>query len=301
MFNGFSSAAGGNRAPPQSPSTAALELFWVFDLFIAGGRIAELASLVTGDNNLLLPLARDRIGSINLRRLLGRSVQIDDMFFDAVISVFLPIMKLKYGHHVAMQTVEAADREKKNAFYSAVETHFLELAYDENGCVALNEAITAVAGPHRQRILDLVAENAVGLSMDTSGNFVVQHVLKLSNPLCTEKIASKLKGHYVLLSFQKYGSYVVEKILWHPPTTHLVLGDLIECSDGELIRLAENKYGNYVLQRALAKTFVRRPNLYARLVTKLDPFSGRALRGGHARNVIDMVERFDNLLRKVLQ
>jgi hypothetical protein len=87
-----------------------------------------------------------------------------------------------------------------------------------------------------------------------SRNYVLQHVLGLHDPVCTESICFLLRGKYVLLSSQKGGSHVVEKCL-NSPWMDYAIQDFINCDD-RLWQLARDRYGNYVIQTALKATKV---------------------------------------------
>ncbi len=91
-------------------------------------------------------------------------------------------------------------------------------------------------------------------------NFVLQHVLGLDDPVFNEKICSILRGHYIRLSSQKGGSFVVEKCLNSNGMIY-VIQDLL--SYNRLCHLARNQYGNFVIQAALKATKVNFLNLYS--------------------------------------
>ncbi|KAL9283973.1 putative pumilio 17 [Arabidopsis thaliana] len=149
------------------------------------------------------------------------------------------------------------------------------LAGDQYGCIALNEIITDLDDPYyRDQLLDIVANNALLLSNDAYGNFVVQHVLKLRDSRCTRNIADKLCGYCVELSFKKYGSYIVERLLeaGDVPMATVVL-DLLACKTEMLIRLARSEYGNFVVCKALELTNeILTADLFYGLVNRLMPY-----------------------------
>ena len=98
-----------------------------------------------------------------------------------------------------------------------------------------------------------VGRNALCLSNDPSGNFVLQHVLKLHDLRCRLNVAVRLRGHSVDLSFKKYGSYLVEKLLEAESMAVVVL-EFLECDGDRLVRLARNEFGNFVVFKAMRVT-----------------------------------------------
>ncbi|XP_062160991.1 pumilio homolog 18-like [Alnus glutinosa] len=174
-----------------------------------------------------------------------------------------------------------------NLLYLAALRHCLDLAEHEKGCISINKFITNSRGPGRDKLLRLIAEHSVYLSQDPSGNYVLQHVIGLHDPVSTEKICCLLRGNYVLLSSQQGGSHVVEKCLNSPWMDYVIL-DFLKWD--RLWQLARDRYGNYVIQTALKVTKRANIPLHRRLLEK---FQGHldALRSGYGRNVINLIVR----------
>jgi hypothetical protein len=88
------------------------------------------------------------------------------------------------------------------------------------------------------------------MQMHSDGNYCIQHVLDHAPPNVCANIKMKMEGKYVRLAKQKFSSNVVEKCLrtssyeWRSVIFHE-----LTASVSELIR---DRYGNYVLQTAVA-------------------------------------------------
>ncbi|KAG2311017.1 hypothetical protein Bca52824_022574 [Brassica carinata] len=133
--------------------------------------------------------------------------------------------------------------------------HTLDIARNQYDCIALNEFITD-ADDHfyRNLLLGVVERNTLFLSNDPSGNFVVQHVLKLHDLRCTFNVAAGLRGHCIDLSFKKYESYIVEKLLEVEESMAVPVLEFLECDGDRLMRLARNEFGNFVVFKAMKVT-----------------------------------------------
>ncbi|KAI3949472.1 hypothetical protein MKW92_040578, partial [Papaver armeniacum] len=79
-------------------------------------------------------------------------------------------------------------------------------------------------------------------------NFVVQHVLE-RHPNTANLICNNLRGHLFRISKDKYGSNVVEKCI-ETNATNVVVTQLF-CDCNQLVELAQDKFGNYVVQKSL--------------------------------------------------
>lgn len=81
----------------------------------------------------------------------------------------------------------------------------------------------------------------------------MQNVLELENPFVAEAICSRLYGHYAELSLTKGGSHVVEKCL-NSGGLFYAVDELL--STRRFRKIAQNQFGNYVIQTALKVTRV---------------------------------------------
>ncbi|KAL1208580.1 Pumilio-like protein 18 [Cardamine amara subsp. amara] len=253
-----------------------------------------LASQLTSDSDYFMEIARNKHGSRRIQKLFGISDDVDTFFSAAILRRFLHIMTDKYASYVAIRAMVVFDQEKKKVMYEHILQLMLDLACDRHGCIALNEIITDADDPfYRAQLLDFVAHHALCLSNDPSGNFVVQHVLKLYDLRCTLNIAVSLRGHCVDLSFKKYGSYIVEKLLEAEESMVVVVVELLECDGDRLMRLARNEFGNFVVAKAL--TFTQKMSrivLFWGLVQKLMPFLP-FLRKSHGSNIANILDSFE--------
>ncbi|ESQ30718.1 hypothetical protein EUTSA_v10011949mg [Eutrema salsugineum] len=254
-------------------------------------QLLTMSSLLTSDSDYFTEVVRNKNGSRRVQKLLGISDDADAFFFSAILRRFLNIMTDKYASYVAIRAMVVFDREKKHAMYEHVLHYALDIARDQHGCIALNEIITdADDAFYRNQLLDVVARNALCLSNDASGNFVVQHVLKLYDLRCTHNVGVSLRGHCVDLSFKKYGSYIVEKLLESRESMFVVVMELLECDGDRLMRLARNEFGNFVVVKALRLTKeMNRTDLFWDLVQKLMPFL-QLLRSSHGNNIANILE-----------
>ncbi|CAN6806491.1 unnamed protein product [Brassica oleracea var. botrytis] len=254
-------------------------------------QLQMMASMLTSDSEYFMEVVRNKYGSRRVQKLLGVSVDVDAFFYDAILQRFFDIMTDKYASYVATRAVVVFDQVKKHVMYKHVLHYALDIARNQHGCIALNEVIIDTDDPlYRNRLLDVVARNALFLSNDPSGNFVVQHVLKLYDLRCTHNVAVSLRGHCVDLSFKKYGSYIVEKLLEAEVSIDVVVVELLKCGGNRLMRLARSEFGNFVVLKALKVTQeMNRVDLFWDLVQKLMPLRHLLLRS-HGSNIANILE-----------
>ncbi|KAJ4875156.1 Pumilio-like protein 18 [Raphanus sativus] len=251
-----------------------------------------IASLLTSDPDYFLAIARNKNGSNRLQRLIGKSDDVDELICAAILYRFLHVMTDKHPSYVATRGLRVFAGKKKEFLCEELIRNALLIARDRHGCVALNEMLTDLDHPYyRNQLLDVVAHDALSLSHDASGNFVIQHALKLNDPRTTRNVALSLRGHCIDLSFKKYGSYIVERLLDANESVAVVVMELVESDGDRLMRLARSEFGNYVIAKALRVTQKRmaRVELFRDLVQKLMPFL-TFLRKSRGSNIADFLE-----------
>lgn len=85
-------------------------------------------------------------------------------------------------------------------------------------------------------------------------NYVVQYVLDLEDCEVTSALSKHLDGNYVQLSYDKYGSHVVQKCLENREfCSRRIIAELLSDIDSLLV----DPFGNYVIQTAWIVSEVR--------------------------------------------
>ncbi|KAJ9139638.1 hypothetical protein P3X46_030351 [Hevea brasiliensis] len=252
-------------------------------------QLAIIVETITMCQDLFINLSNNIYGSKLIKKmikLLKRSPLIHWLTL-SLYACFYPLMMDRIGSYVLSYCLDYLDVRQNALLYESAISLCLHLATHENGCISLNNFIDKIQGSHRQRLLELISKNAVFLSQDPSGNHVVQKVLALENPIFTERICSSLRGHYKRLSLQKWGSHVVEKCL-RSTAMECAVEDLLSSSSNQLLQVARDQFGNYVIQSALKVTKKTNNPLHLELLRSLQPHL-ETLRKGFGRNVFNLI------------
>eukprot|EP01016_Furgasonia_blochmanni_P047597 TRINITY_DN7009_c0_g1_i5.p1 TRINITY_DN7009_c0_g1~~TRINITY_DN7009_c0_g1_i5.p1 ORF type:complete len:277 (-),score=31.51 TRINITY_DN7009_c0_g1_i5:74-904(-) len=107
----------------------------------------------------------------------------------------------------------------------------------------------------RRQILYRLEEKTDELVQDPYGNYAIQYTLENFAPEECSEIYEKILQKIVQLSLQKYSSNVIEKCLTSAPQEYRgrFFGAL--CEAEKAVELMKNKYGNFVLIKALRICF----------------------------------------------
>ncbi|CAH1441497.1 unnamed protein product [Lactuca virosa] len=172
-----------------------------------------------------------------------------------VVSALKPgiigLMKNMNGNHVAQRFLQYLKPEFNEFLFEAATMKCIELATDRHGCCVLQKCLSHSDGEPRRRLVREITSNALILSQDPYGNYVVQYVFELQVPWATSAILDQLEGNYGDLAMQKYSSNVVEKCLKYAREERriCIVNELM--GNPRLDQIMQDPYGNYVIQAAL--------------------------------------------------
>ncbi|XP_018448636.2 pumilio homolog 9-like [Raphanus sativus] len=178
----------------------------------------------------------------------------------------LALVKSLNGNHV-IQTCLTSLGPKDNKFVVEVATKYCaEIATHRHGCCLLQCCVANTAGEQRERLVDEISRNALQLSQDPFGNYVVQYIIEQNVP--AGKLLTQFRMQYAKLATQKFSSHVVEKCLKHYPESRAeIVRELTSAPNFEY--LLQDPFGNYVIQTALSKTKGR---VQAKLVEQVNKY-----------------------------
>ncbi|WMV25213.1 hypothetical protein MTR67_018598 [Solanum verrucosum] len=117
----------------------------------------------------------------------------------------------------------------------------------------LNDLFESAGGELRDCIITEILINAMQLSEDQYGNYVVQHLLGLKLPRVTYILIDRLQGNFLTLSCNKYASNVIEKIILDSREEHSTrtITELLSNPSGSMLLM--DPYGNFVIQSSLQR------------------------------------------------
>jgi len=137
------------------------------------------------------------------------------------------------------------------------------------GCCVLQRCIDHASGEQKAWLIRQISDNAYQLVQDPFGNYVVQYILDLNEPIFTEPLVAMFQGKVGQLSKQKFSSNVIEKCLRcaQEPSKDMLIEEML--NPNELDRLLRDSFANYVIQTALDYA---NPAMKNRLIDAIRPY-----------------------------
>ncbi|MCL7050112.1 hypothetical protein MKW94_001889 [Papaver nudicaule] len=223
-------------------------------------RLLRLTSSVDAFKALVYIVANEvtsRLGSRAMQNLI-KLLKDRPLLVEYVLGVLKPnllsVMLNQNGSQAVqkiLQLCKYSQNKPLEHIYEIAVAYCLELATTEQGVFSLKAVIECIDNPLKSHLLSIICNNALFLSGHPYGNFVVQHALE-RHPYTAEPISKLIRGDIFKLSMDKYGSRVVERCICSNATDVVVSGLLSDSK--QLVELAQDQFGNYVIQKALKQT-----------------------------------------------
>ncbi len=173
------------------------------------------------------------------------------------------------GNHVIQKCLNKLTSADAQFIFDAVGTHCVDVGTHRHGCCVLQRCIDHASGDQKAWLIRQISNNAYVLVQDPFGNYVVQYILDLNEPVFTEPLVAMFQGRVGQLSKQKFSSNVIEKCLRcaQEPSKDMLIEEMLQPT--ELDRLLRDSFANYVIQTAL--DYANAP-MKARLIDAIRPY-----------------------------
>ncbi|XP_073128598.1 pumilio homolog 12-like [Henckelia pumila] len=217
-------------------------------------QMSQLVSAVTAHGHLLMSVCLHPQGSQSIQKLVQCLMEPEQI--SRMISIFrhitVPLVNNQIGSRVIQRCLSIFPAEETKEILNVIADHCVQIATNQSGCCLLQIFITKDSPLESQwRIVTEIVLNINELSKHQFGNYVVQYVIGLEIPNVMEGMLAGLKGNFVSLSMDKYGSNVVEKLMraCQKKFAPQIINELITNSL-DFLNVVLDPYGNYVVQSA---------------------------------------------------
>ncbi|APA12602.1 hypothetical protein sscle_09g073720 [Sclerotinia sclerotiorum 1980 UF-70] len=172
------------------------------------------------------------------------------------------------GNHVIQKCLNKLSPTDAQFIFDAVGQHCVDVGTHRHGCCVLQRCIDHASGDQKAWLIRQISNNAYVLVQDPFGNYVVQYILDLNEPIFTEPLVAMFGGRVAQLSKQKFSSNVIEKCLRcaQEPSKDMLIEEMLQ--PNQLDSLLRDSFANYVIQTALDYA---NPNMKTRLIEAIRP------------------------------
>lgn len=186
-----------------------------------------------------------------------------------------------YGNHVIQALVTKVPYPHINFIQQCALDNCIAFCMHTYGCRVIQRIFENWPSEAIQPLYDAIKEfDLLELSKDQFGNYVIQMILEKANqPEINHLVSQALASNTRKLSIHKFASNVVEKCIEHctdddkQTLVWSLLGDSEAAeTDSELYKIMDNKYGNYVVQKAIEKSTDEQLLIFTVKINKIEQF-----------------------------
>ena len=194
------------------------------------------------------------------------------------------------GNHVIQKCLNKLSSADAQFIFDAVGGDAVGVGTHRHGCCVLQRCIDHASGDQKLWLIQRITEESRVLVQDPFGNYVVQYIIDLNEPMFTEPIVGMFQGCISQLSRHKFSSNVIEKCLRcaQPASKDIIVEEMLHPQEME--RLMRDSYGNYVVQTALDYAT---PHQKHRLVEAIRPVLPTIRNTPYGRRIQAKVSTYD--------
>eukprot|EP01126_Amoeba_proteus_P008829 TRINITY_DN1334_c0_g1_i5.p1 TRINITY_DN1334_c0_g1~~TRINITY_DN1334_c0_g1_i5.p1 ORF type:complete len:428 (+),score=119.42 TRINITY_DN1334_c0_g1_i5:143-1426(+) len=212
---------------------------------------------------------------------------------DTTASVFkgnvVDLTRDLHGNHVIQKCVQYMSAEDNQFIYDVFSENLVKIANHRYGCCVLQGCLDHGTREQKEQVVRRIEDHCMEMVTDPFGNYLIQTALELGLPGTNKNMLTRMKGQIPSLSLQKYSSNVVEKFVHvsDEECLRIIIHELVynpsrELSDestkdaqNDLIDVASDCYGNYVVQACLTESCSKAPKEHLLLLDMLEPCSSQ--------------------------
>ena len=195
-----------------------------------------------------------------------------EKIFLAFVNIIIPHVKLLVtdlnGSHIIYKLILTKNKKVK-IIEDIICMQVKDIAITRKGCSFLKKYFDFENENDLIKIKQCILQNLTEIITDQYGNYVIQSILTKEGSIIVKDFINEISKNIVFFSNNKFSSNAVEKCFENESMKNIILDQFIQKDIFEKIIL--DKFGNYVVQKAIAKADNNRRNYMLQLLIPLIP------------------------------
>ncbi|XP_047329952.1 pumilio homolog 1-like [Impatiens glandulifera] len=169
---------------------------------------------------------------------------------DKLFSNVLSLGLQMYGCRVIQKAIEVVDLDQKIKMVGELEGHVMRCVRDQNGNHVIQKCIECVPEEHIQFIVTTFFDQVVTLSTHPYGCRVIQRILEhCKDPMTQSKVMVEILGSVSMLAQDQYGNYVVQHVLEQGNDSER--STIIRELAVNIVQMSQQKFASNVVEKCL--------------------------------------------------
>ncbi|CAM8972798.1 unnamed protein product [Rhodiola kirilowii] len=198
-----------------------------------------------------LALMTDVFGNYVVQKFFehGSAVQIRDLA-DQLSGNVLTLSLQMYGCRVIQKAIEVVDLDKKTKMVTELDGHIMRCVRDQNGNHVIQKCIECVPEDAIHFIILTFYDQVVTLSTHPYGCRVIQRILEhCHDPKTLSIMMDEILRSVCMLAQDQYGNYVIQHVLEHGKP--LERSCIISKLTGQIVQMSQQKFASNVVEKCL--------------------------------------------------
>eukprot|EP00271_Cylindrocystis_brebissonii_P000813 TRINITY_DN10_c1_g1_i1.p1 TRINITY_DN10_c1_g1~~TRINITY_DN10_c1_g1_i1.p1 ORF type:complete len:1432 (-),score=352.25 TRINITY_DN10_c1_g1_i1:840-5135(-) len=173
--------------------------------------------------------------------------------FAEILPSALELMTDVFGNYVVQKFFEHGAPLQRRKLAEKLMGHVLPLSLQMYGCRVIQKALEVVEVDQQSQLVGELDGQVMRCVRDQNGNHVVQKCIECVPSHRIAFVISSFYGQVVNLSTHPYGCRVIQRVLEHCSEEQKSRGGIMEEILRSTCTLAQDQYGNYVVQHVLER------------------------------------------------
>jgi len=199
----------------------------------------------------LSAVAKDPVGSSFLEEQLPQaSTEVLAMVVGAALQDLVPLSMHEYGHSFVLHMLEVATQEQKQLLGQGLSPQVKLLARDPHGCRVVQRALQVLPHDDSQQLIAGLKESMAQCMKDRHANHVLQVFIEEMPPASVAFIIDAVESCGAdQLALQRFACRILKRLFEQaePEQMQKAFNQILP----SVAKLAQDRYGNYVLQHVL--------------------------------------------------
>ena len=228
----------------------------IFQNYLKNSHADILHQIFLELKNKLTELLKDNYANYFCKRFFCSLNQKDRIEFLTIIQNDLGSLAIDFTATYPIQGIieQLGSKAEKKIIKEIIDyaiKNFIDLSYHINGiCIIKKLLLMTHKKDLHTKIKKIIYDNAINLIVHQYGNYVIQTIVENWDDKELEDIINIFRNKYIYLSKQKYSSNAIERIIEKNQKNLIIYINEI-CNENNFIEIIKNKYGNYVIQKAV--------------------------------------------------